>query len=314
MELRHLRYFTAVMEAKGYRNAARRFNIAQPALSQAVADLEAEMNVKLFARHGSQVQPTPAGEVFYQECKRTLEQVESAIAATKRADKRQTGLLRIGFIPSATQHFLPKLLETFKAQHPEIELHVRDLTPTKQIEALSEAGLDLAFTRKVGDDHAEYQSRFLFQVPLIAVLPASRAVSNGQIDIRNLAEDRLILLDRAESPPLFDSITGLCRNAGFSPRIDSRAYLAESMFMLVKAGEGVAIVPSWAKAFLTEGLQIAKLMPSVVAIELALLWKRGAESRAIQAFVELLDQELPKIQAITAREFGITSRAVIGSH
>lgn len=53
MELRHLRYFTAVVDAKGYRNASRRLHIAQPALSQTVADLEAELRVKLFVRSWS---------------------------------------------------------------------------------------------------------------------------------------------------------------------------------------------------------------------------------------------------------------------
>ena len=102
MELRHLRYFTAVVEAKGYRNASRRLHIAQPALSQTVTDLEDELSLKLFERKGPRVKLTPAGEAFYQEAKRTLAQAEHAVTVAKRADKGQTGTLRIGFIPFAT--------------------------------------------------------------------------------------------------------------------------------------------------------------------------------------------------------------------
>ena len=70
MELRHLRYFTAVVEAKGYREASRGLHVSQPALSRTVADLESEFRIKLFMKKGLKVQLTAAGEVFYKEAKR----------------------------------------------------------------------------------------------------------------------------------------------------------------------------------------------------------------------------------------------------
>ncbi len=165
MELRHLRYFTAVVEAKGYRNASRRLHIAQPAVSQTVNDLEDELGLKLFARKGLQVHLTAPGEVFYKEAKRTLAQAEAAVTAAKRAEKGQTGTLRIGFIPFATQHFLPDLLRTYKQQNPGIELSIRELTPARQLEAFAKGELDVAFTREIGSAHPAYVSRVLFHVP-----------------------------------------------------------------------------------------------------------------------------------------------------
>ena len=206
MELLHLRYFAAVVEARGYRTASRLFHIAQPALSQAVADLETEMGLKLFIRKGSGVHLTAAGEVFHKECKQILEQV----------DKGQTELMRIGFIPSATQHFLPQLIREYMERNPKTELVLRELTPAKQSEALARGELDVAFTRESNSDLPQYTSHLLFEVPLIAVLPASRTVCEGEIDIKELAEDRFVLLERLESPRLFDSIALLCRAAGFS--------------------------------------------------------------------------------------------------
>lgn len=306
MELRHLRYFKSVVEAKGYRNASRNFHIAQAALSQAVADLEAEMNVKLFVKRkrGPEVQLTAAGEIFYKECKRTLEQVEFSISAAKRADKGQTSVLRIGFIPFATQHFLAQLIRLYKQENPNTELVVRELTPARQMEALAKGELDLAFTREVESGHQAFTSLFLFRVPLIAVMPESRVVSGGQIQIRDLAEDRLVLLERCESPPLFDSIATLCREAGFAPKIDSHAHLAESMFLLVRAGEGVAILPSWARVFVSSGLQAARLLPDTASAELVLLWNNDADHHVRRSFVSLVEAELPEIQQRTALALG----------
>jgi DNA-binding transcriptional LysR family regulator len=72
MELRHLRYFTAVVQWRSYREASRRIHVAQPAISQTVADLEKELGLKLFSRAKRVAQLTSEGEVFYAEAVRTL--------------------------------------------------------------------------------------------------------------------------------------------------------------------------------------------------------------------------------------------------
>ena len=158
----------------------------------------------------------------------------------------------------------------------------------------------MGFTREVGSAHPAYVSRLLFHVPLIAVLPQSRSVINGHVHIRDLAKDRFILLERQESPSLFDSILTLCGDAGFSPRFDSHSHLAESMYMLVKAEEGIAILPAWARSFAMQGLQCANLLPDTVQVELVLLQIRDATSLALRSFVQLVETDLQRIQEKTA--------------
>ena len=132
MELRHLRYFTAVVEAKGYREASRGLHVSQPALSQTVADPESELKIKLFRRKGLQVQLTAAGEVFYKEAKRTLVQAEVAVEAARRAEKGQTGSLRIGFHPCRYTTFLAELLHIFKQQNKDISMALQSLSTKRK--------------------------------------------------------------------------------------------------------------------------------------------------------------------------------------
>ena len=135
MELRHLRYFTAVVQWKGYREASRHLHIAQPSISETVADLEQELDLKLFSRVGRTAQLTPEGEVFYTEAVRTLAQADSAIDTAKRAAKGELGKLSIGFIGSATFLFLPELVRSYKAQYPGVKLTLQELAPQRQEEA-----------------------------------------------------------------------------------------------------------------------------------------------------------------------------------
>lgn len=85
MELRHLRYFTPVVESKGYREASRRLPIPQPSIGEAVSDLEYELGLKLFSRANRTACLTPEGEIFYADAVRILQQAETAIVTAKRA-------------------------------------------------------------------------------------------------------------------------------------------------------------------------------------------------------------------------------------
>jgi hypothetical protein len=122
VELRHLRYFVAVVQWKSYREASRHIHVAQPAISQTVAALEEELGLKLFSRAKRVTQLTPEGEVFYAEAIRTLAQAELAVETALRATTGEIGRLSVGFLGSATSVFLPELVRKFKATYPGVKL------------------------------------------------------------------------------------------------------------------------------------------------------------------------------------------------
>ena len=147
MELRHLRYFTAVVECKGYREASRRLHIAQPSISQAVSDLEDELGLKLFLRTGRNARLRPEGEIFYADAVRILQQAETAILTAKRAAQGKVGRLSIGFIGSATLSFLPDLIRRYKLEYPNVKLALHDLYPVELDQACDRGEIDIAITR-----------------------------------------------------------------------------------------------------------------------------------------------------------------------
>jgi DNA-binding transcriptional LysR family regulator len=85
MELRHLRYFTAVAEHLNFSEASRRIHVSQPSISQTVVDLEDELGVRLLFRDRRVVRLTAAGETFRHEALEILRRNEDAIHLTKRA-------------------------------------------------------------------------------------------------------------------------------------------------------------------------------------------------------------------------------------
>src|ERR1700732_468499 len=300
MELRHLRYFTAVVECKGYREASRRLHIAQPSISEAVSDLEDELGLKLFLRTHRNARLTPEGEIFYADSIRILQQAETAILTAKRAAQGKVGRLSIGFIGSATLSFLPDLIRRYKLEYPNVKLALHDLYPVELDQACDRGEIDIAITRALSLERSKNrQSRVLLRDPLIAVLPRSRKLKskNKKIRLADLANERFILFHRKGAPAVFDTIVGACRSQGFSPRVENEPNSMQTILSLVEAEEGVAIVPASTSNLPANGVEFARLVPDSLYLDLIVVWPVGEPSAVLRTFLDFLSANADAIRA-----------------
>jgi DNA-binding transcriptional LysR family regulator len=297
MELRHLRYFTAVVQWKGYREASRHLHIAQPAISQTVADLEQELGLKLFSRAGRKAALTPEGEVFYIEALRTLEQAESAINTAKRAARGEIGKLSIGFIGSATYAFLPGLVRSYKAKFPGVKVTLLELSPFDQETALNTGQIDIGFTRALAAEmNRKFESLCLYRDPMLAVLPASRKVKAKCVRIADLANERFVLFYREAASGLYDTVMRMCNDAGFSPLVEYESDRIQTVLSLVEAEQGISIVPASVRNAWTKGVRFYRLQPDNVRIALIAAWNKEVPSVALSAFIELVKMNAAHIR------------------
>ena len=114
MELRQLRYFTAVAEELHFRRAAARLHISQPPLSQQIARLEDELGCRLLSRTRRRVDLTPAGEAFLRDARAMLDELDVAVATVRRIETGQAGLLRVNFVGSALLSIVPGIIQRFR--------------------------------------------------------------------------------------------------------------------------------------------------------------------------------------------------------
>jgi DNA-binding transcriptional LysR family regulator len=297
MELRHLRYFAAVVQWKGYREASRHLNVTQPSISQAVSDLQNELGIKLFFREGRAARLTPEGQVFHEEAIKTLAQAERAIAMAQRAAKGEIGRLGIGFMGFATYPFLSDLLRKYKTLYPGVTLRLEENVPSGQDLAFDRGEIDIGFTRPVSADrNSSYVSRLIFREPLVVALPRTRKVTAKRIRIADLATERFVIFQRASSPEVFDTIVRVCNDNGFSPRLHNELNNMNSVLSTVEADEGVAIVPASARNLRADNVSLFRLRPDDVRIDFVAAWQKKEPSIALKAFLDLLDEELPAIR------------------
>lgn len=296
MELRHLRYFVAVVEWKGLREASRRLHVAQSAISQTLFNLEDEIGIKLFSRTGRRMQLTSQGDVFYRETVRTLAQSEFAIEAAQRASRGEIGQLSIGFSGAATYSFLPDLVRTFKTKYPGVKLNLKEVTPPQQASAFAQGSIGVGFTRPLPKElFNHFHSRLLLSEPLLAALPSSWVTKRKRIRIEDLANERFILYHREGFPALFDSIVKLCNEHGFSPNIDNEPDMMQTTLSLVAAEQGVSIVPACALNLRFDGVQLCRVRPDYVRADLLVAWPKTPPSPVLQLFLDLVEEKKSEI-------------------
>jgi DNA-binding transcriptional LysR family regulator len=145
MELRQLEYFVAIAETRSFSRAATRCLVAQPALSQQVRRLEAELGAQLFVRTTRSVALTDAGETLLRNARRVLADVAHARAEVDAITGLVRGRLTIGAIQFVPCIDIPRVLAAFHARYPGVDVVLRTADNERMLAAVRSGQLDVAF-------------------------------------------------------------------------------------------------------------------------------------------------------------------------
>jgi DNA-binding transcriptional LysR family regulator len=290
VELRHLRYFTAVAEHGGVGSTARILHVAQSAISEQIHDLESELGVALFDRTNRRIRLTYHGEQFLKDARAVLAAADRAAANVHKSTRGEIGMLTIGFFVGGTGTFFPRLIKEFRHRFHDVQVSLVEMAPGLQHRALETGAIDIAFTRPVQPAYATLlQSEHFKTEPFYAVMLQSHPLATKRrIFIRELADELFILNDRNHSPATFDKVITLCAEAGFSPKIGSTATVSPGVIALVEAGEGVAILPEGSQKLSSDEVIFVPLADSAAFIDMVIAWSPKNESSVLRSFLELV--------------------------
>jgi DNA-binding transcriptional LysR family regulator len=136
-----MRTFLRVIDTGSFSMAARQLRVGQPAVSKSVAQLEAELGIRLLARSTRGLSATDAGLRFYERARRAVEEADEAEIAARDANAGLTGRLRVSTaVTFGRMHIVP-YLAPFMAAHPGLEI---ELIMDDQQTDLVEEGVDIA--------------------------------------------------------------------------------------------------------------------------------------------------------------------------
>jgi LysR family nitrogen assimilation transcriptional regulator len=187
MRLRQLRYLVSIVDFGSLSKAAMQLHVAQPALSQQMAQLEGELGQQLLVRTSQGVQPTEAGMRLYRHARTILRQIEQAQQEVSGKGVDLTGNVAIG-LPTSTSTILSlSLLEEVRKRHPGIKLQIFESLSGYLTELISNNRLDIAILfgeaalKGVLAEPLLEEDLFLISAPDEMVTPAGPTVAMSAI-------------------------------------------------------------------------------------------------------------------------------------
>src|SRR5690606_26696628 len=147
MDFRHLKQFVVLAETLNFRKAAEKLHMSQPPLSVSIRKLEAELGVELFLRGKDGVKLTESGEAALADARRALFHAGQFKQAAVAASTGEGGVLRVGFVGSATHAILPDILSRFRQRYPKVQLVLREATSIRIVQELADESLGVGVVR-----------------------------------------------------------------------------------------------------------------------------------------------------------------------
>jgi DNA-binding transcriptional LysR family regulator len=303
MELRHLRYFSAVAEDLSFRRAARRLHVSEPALSQQIGDLEDELGLRLFDRNSRGVELTEVGRVFLVGARRALVSVEKAIAQAKEAAAGDRGRLSIGTIAPITQAFLPDALARFRELFPLVEVSVSYMDNRTQTDALLNRTimLGIGYPSLSIEESDLLSIELLLRSPICIACPKNRwPAKRNRPALSDFRDDNFLAFSEFAGDYM-DMVRKICRrDAGFEPTLLPVADSFESLIGMVAAGRGVFLCPE-AIRDRAVGVNFQVLGGSKGEFELFLVRRKEPEPAAtVNNFVKILFEAVQRLQTRSA--------------
>jgi DNA-binding transcriptional LysR family regulator len=280
---------TVVQEGQMTR-AARRLQLAQPALSQAIARLESQVGVRLLERNPRGVTVTPAGEAFMEKAQATLAAVEEVNATARSWARDQQSRLHAGFMSMTPPMMAGELVSRFMDVHPDITIEWRQLGyPMLDARAwLSDSDVALIWFAPTAPGLA---SQAIRTSPLVVAMAEGHPLSGRpELTVADVVDETFPgIVDWCD--PVWLGYWGLdAYRRGPARRTDDDAVTPEEVASIVASGRAITTVPALvAIPFAHLGIRAIPLVDADPAV-LTLVWPRGAATPLVAELAEMARQ------------------------
>jgi LysR family cys regulon transcriptional activator len=243
VNLQQLRYLQAIRAADlNISHAADSLHTSQPGISRQVRAFEEELGVSIFERSGKQLsRVTEIGERIFEHVERILNEIESIRAEAQEEQLPDQGVLSIATTHTQARYVLPDVINRFKTDFPDVQVHLHQGSPRQIAEMLKTAHVDIAIATEGMELFDEFIMMPCYQWNRCVIAPKGHPISKSKLSsLRQVADYPLLTyvfgfsgrsqLDRAFS------------SAGLTPRVVFSATDADVIKTYVKLGLGIGII------------------------------------------------------------------------
>lgn len=285
---RRIYYFLVLVKVLHFGKAAAILNLAQPALSRAINDLEEQIGVKLFNRTTRYVELTEAGRLLAEGCDVADEYLQRAVMLAKQVSQGDIGTLRIGYNDFAINSRLPDFIRLFRHHHPEIRVEMNFHSTSIQQTMLMNDQIDVCFM--IGPFNGENVQSLTFEYnDYVALLPSNHPLSNRtELQLIELMDENFVLGSPEEWFVFRELFFNLCKKRGFMPKLIQEASSTEGIFGMVAAGAGVSVHSSSILNRRRSGVNVLRIADIKDRIPIIAAWRDINVNPVLRPFIGFL--------------------------
>ena len=288
MDIQSLYYFASAARTLNFTKAAEENFIAQSAMSWHIAKLEKELGFKLFYREKPSIKLTPAGKVFLEEINPLLLKLQLAVRKAELAAKGETPSISIGYWGPAERMYLTEILRTFRKNHPDIDIFVKQADVKTNMEELLGGYIDVFFTHRLTVQNEERIRFKVFEESKLYVVMSEehRLADQEVIKPEELEKEKFIVLDNNDTPMLEKDFLYRCQRCGFVPSIVKRTGKFDNMMLMIAANIGITVLPYGNEGRFAPGWVFKELQNSRHNPKFGFAWLKDNHNSSIRLLVE----------------------------
>ncbi|MGO4701779.1 LysR family transcriptional regulator [Dyella sp. 2RAB6] len=281
VSLRQLRAFLAVARLQHFRRAAESLHLTQPAISRHIAELEAELDVRLFDRNTREVVPTEAGRYLQGAVERVLDELEGVLAHVHSESERRRGKVRVASVPTLSAGLMPASIAACARDYPQLTVQLHDQAQTLVLDSVRSGEVDFGLAIEPADRES-FDTETILDDPFVLVCRADHPFAAlAEVPWKKLKGQPLVLLDQTSgSRRLIDRQLAAQR---IEPEVAQQAGHTLTAFRMVEAGLGVSVAPQLSLP--APGALVARPLVPVVHRAVTLIRRRHRSLSPVAALV-----------------------------
>lgn len=288
MDINQLNCFISVAHTLNFSEAARRNYVSQSTVSRYVSDLEKEFGVQLFTRSHRDVIITNEGKTLLPYAIEIVDTLKKAKTVIKQMHDGGQGKITIGCDVTSLS-FPSKCISDFCEKYPEITIDVRQLDGADRSQAITGGDYDFCFMpRDMVPESSGIESLVTHNETLSVVASKNSKFSGHKsISLREIVNEKLILLSESIAPIVYMEIMDLLRTFHISPNVESSFDDLSSMYVSVSSGLGISILPqSLAKFASPDYTDVFPIEDTDTSVAYVMAWAKNISNPAAKLFVE----------------------------
>jgi LysR family hca operon transcriptional activator len=290
MELRHLRYFVAVVEAGSLTEAAdKTLHTSQPSLSRQIRDLEYQVGTELLIRSASGVVPTAAGRAFLDHARLALAQAEAAREAALRAAEPAKRVLAMGFLTGVEIDWLPAVMRALREELRRIDVNVSSDYSPDLAEALMRGKLDAAILR-AEPAYPALTFEPVASEPLVVLMPSDHPLAARTHIEPCLLKGETFIIGSRKAAVLRRVTDSYLKRAGVDLEPTHGVDNIATAISLVASTRGLSLMPAYAENLLPWSVVSRPLAGEAPTIELMLGYSKTNASPVLRLLLARLGE------------------------